>query len=296
MRLFNRKAVLTVDIAIRQNQANLNALGVAPALQVPCGKDGFDIRFDIRKDLTGKPNRAQIEIYNLSRDHRDSLSEHAAKGPVRVRLDAGYGDNISRIFEGDLRTLHHDHDSGADFVTTIASGDGDRIVSSARISKSWAPGTPVETVIRDLTQELNLGDGNLRATMPGVVLQGAGLTFIGGTAVSGPIAQELGRICKSVGIDWSIQDGTMQFLPNAQALSGTAVKVTSSTGMEGASKILSGGKHGKRLQVTTRLIPGIYPGRKIQLEDKSVWRVDKARYHGETRGNAWNIHIEARPA
>lgn len=292
MRIFNRQATITVDAAIRGPSASAAALGVTPALQVPCGKDGFDCSFDIRKDLTGKPNRAMIKIFNLTQDHRDSLSERASKGPVRVRLDAGYEDGTSRIFEGDLRILYHDRDNGTDFATVLESGDGDHIVSTARISKSWAPGTPVATVIKDLAGALGIGEGNVRQSTAGALLEGLGPTFVGGTASNGRVFQELTRICKSAGIQWSIQDGTLQFLVSNQALSGTAVKVTSSTGMENAPKI----DHKGRLRVMTRIIPGIFPGRKIQLEDKSVWRVDKARYHGETRGHAWNIHIEARPA
>lgn len=301
MRLFNRKASIVVDAALRGQSASATSLGVVPALSIPCGKDGFDCKFDIRKDLTGKPNRALIEIYNLTQDHRDSLSERAAKGPVRVRLDAGYEDGTSRIFEGDLRILYHDKRDGVDFVTTIESGDGDRTVSTARISKSWGPGTPVSTVIKDIAAALNIGEGNVLGSTAGALLEGFGPTFTGGTAVNGQAFRELARICKSAGIFWSIQDGTLQFLVGDQALSGTAVKVVASSvrdphslvgGMEEAPKI----DHKGRLKVKTRIIPGVFPGRKIQLEDKSVWRVDKARYHGETRGHAWNIFIEARPA
>ena len=53
--------------------------------------------------------------------------------------------------------------------------------------------------------------------------------------------------------------------------------------------------HKGRLRVKIRIIPGIFPGWKIQLEDKTVWRVDRTHFRGETRGNSWNIDIEARP-
>ncbi len=42
-----------------------------------------------------------------------------------------------------------------------------------------------------------------------------------------------------------------------------------------------------------RMIPTVFPGRKIQLEDKSIWRVNKAHYHGDMRGNSWGIDVEA---
>ncbi len=288
MRLYDRKALLVVDTV--SNAIVLPAgAGLVPALSVPCGNDGFDIRFDIRKNLTSKPNRATIEVFNLSQEHRDGLEARAAKGPVRVRLDAGYKDGMSRIFEGDLRILYHER-TGPDYITKIESGDGDRIVVKQRLSKSWAPGTPVQTVIRDLATALEIGEGNVKQSTVGAQLEGLGPTFPGGTAVSGQVVRALSRLCKSSGLEWSIQDGVLQFLVTDKALSGLAIKVTGDTGMEDTVKI----DHKHRLHVKTRMIPGIFPGRKIQLEDKSVWRVDQARYHGETRGNAWNIVIEGR--
>ncbi len=292
-RLFGRKAVISIQ------RPGVAANGETPVLQFTCQNNGFDCRFDIRKDLTGKPNRATVDVFNLNREHRDALSEQAAKGPVRVRVEAGYhdpltgDDNVARIFEGDIRILEHKR-SGADVVTYFESGDGDFIISTARISKSWGPGTRVDTVIKELAQALGIGEGNVRASTAGSVLEGWGPVFTGGTAVNGKVVAELTRVCKSAGVTWSIQDGTLQFLATDKSLSAVAVKVTESTGMEGSPVIVAPkGKHPRRLRVKMRMIPTVFPGRKIQLEDKSVWRVNKAHYHGDMRGNSWGIDVEA---
>lgn len=286
-RLFDRRAVLTVETKGVVGPGN-----TAPALEIPCGNDAFDLHFDIKKDLTGKPNRATIQVYNLNADHRAALSQRASQGPIRVKLDAGYGTELHQIFDGDVRILYHSCDTGTELITRIETADGDHLVSTSRISRSWAPGTPVSTVIRDVANALNIGEGNVRAATAGALLEGLGPTFPGGTAVSGRVFQELTRICRSAGIEWSIQDGTLQFLLTDKALNATAVVVTADTGMENSAKI----DHKGRLHVKMRLIPVVFPGRKIQLADKSVWRVSKAHYQGETRGHAWGIQVEATPA
>lgn len=294
MRLYGRRAVITVDLATNAaTSAQASASGVSPALEVTCGKDGFDCHFDILKDLTGKPNKGQIDIFNLNEEHRTSLSERAAKGPVRVKLEAGYVDGTSLIFAGDLRVLYHER-KGPDWMTHIESGDGDRIAATARIFKSWAPGTPVSTVIKDVAAALDIGEGNVRAATAGVLLEGVGTTFPGGTAASGPAFKELERICRSAGLEWSIQDGTLQFLVGEKALNATAVSVTPSTGLVDTWKIHQT-KNGKVIKLRTFIIPNLFPGRKMQLEDKTVWRVQRAHYHGGTVEKDWYIDIEGRP-
>jgi hypothetical protein len=275
-RLFQRKGLLVVDADLKGGNA----------LSIPLGNDSFDARFDIRKD-------PQIEVFNLTEDHRSAISQRAARGPIRVRLEAGYQDGTSRIYEGDLRIVYHEH-QGPDWVTRIESADGDQVVQKSRISRSWGAGTPVQTVIRDIAQALSIGEGNVKQSTAGAVLTGLGPTFPGGTAVCGSAARALTQICRSAGITWSINDGTLQMLADDKALDGTAVKVSPSTGLEGAAEFMPT-KSGTRLRVRTRLIPGIWPGRKIQLADGSIWRCDKTHYHGETHGPAWGIVIEGRP-
>lgn len=293
MKLWLRRAIITADVGSRIQSVNL-AGGDNPAtgaaLQFICGNDGFDCDFDVHKDLTGKPNKATVNLYNLTNDHRAALSERATKGPMRVRLEAGYAEGTSRIFEGDLSILDHDR-KRADFITHLETGDGNATVATSRISKSWGPGTAVAQVIRDVAAALGVGEGNVRAATAGAILESWGPTYTQGTAAVGRTFDILQRLCQSTGLEWSIQDGTLQFLVKDKALSGTAVSVTPSTGLIDTVKI----DHKGRLHCKTLMIPEVFPGRKIQLVDKSVWRVDKAHYRGHTKGNDWGIDLQCKP-
>lgn len=282
IRLQDRRAVVSVD-----------------TVQVECGLvNGFDVEFDVTKDLGGKPNTASLNIFNLNADHRKSLTAKVASKTkrARVRLDAGYKDQVCRIFEGDVRHLWHER-AGADIVTHCETGDGERYVSSARIFRSWAPGTPVEVVIKDVASSLGAGTGNLSTAVAGAVLKGWGPTYTQGASVAGKTVDVLNRLTKSVGLEWSIQDGTLQFLGTGASLQGTSVLVTDGTGLVGVPSVDHTGKNVGMVQFKTLMIPDVFPGRKIRLESEEVqgdFRVVKAKYTGAIRSEEWYISVEAR--
>jgi hypothetical protein len=262
-------------------------------LKIPFGLDGLACEFNVEKRLDSRPNTCELGIFNLSPDHRGELSAKAAaakKKKVVVEVEAGYEGNVSRIFRGDLRFAFHKRE-GADIKTTIEAGDGEFSVSRAKIFKSWAPGTPVSTVLSDVVGALGLGKGNLAQATIAEFL-GGGTAFVGGTACSGRAMKELTRITQSLGLQWSIQDGTLQFLSTGQALQGTAVLLSSSTGMIGAPDIDQKGI----VKVRSLLQPDIFPGRKIKLdaaELQGFYRAEKCRYTGDTYGNDWYVDVEA---
>ncbi len=281
--LYDRRAVVTVD-----------------TLEIPCGTGGLDVTFDVTKDLTGKPNTADLRVYNLSADHRAELLTRAAKKTkdgkplgVRVRIDAGYKAlGISRIFEGDLRWLTHTRE-GVDWVTHLETGDGEYWISRAKIYKSWAPGTPVATVLKDVAQAIGAGDGNLLRALQGSALLGAGSTFVGGTATSGPAMKELTRLTKSAGLEWSIQDGALQVLGAGKGLDRDAILLDEAHGMVGSPSV----DHKGLVSVKALLIPDLFPGRKVKLNAASLkgfYRIEKVKFSGSTFGQDWYADLDCR--
>jgi len=286
--LFNRRAILQVDTP-----------------QIPAGVGAFDISFEVNKNagrgLSGwKPSTAQIRVWNLSADTRAKLSAIWPKQipPKKskiiprgrfVQLEAGYGDHLSRIFRGDLRLGYHER-QGADVVTYLEAGDGEAL-ARAKIFKSWAPGTPVSTVLRDVADSLGIGLGNLTAEVVAPVLTNYGPVFTQGTAVAGKAVKELNRITKSIGVTWSIQDGTLQFLGAGTSLRGTAIKMSEDSGMLDAPNLDQNGF----LKVKCLMIPDLFPGRRISLDSEQFhgfYVVDKAKYSGDTFGANWEIELE----
>lgn len=270
MRLFGRKVVVTVG-TIRL--------------------EDLDVTFQIERTLKKEPNKCELYIYNLTKDHRAQLEQQKA---VPVRLEAGYVEQTSLLFAGDLRNVHSIHD-GPDVVTKLTSGDGEKRIRSARMNKAYASGTKVATVLEEVAKELGVGIGNAVQAFKSRGLEGVGQLFSGGTVVSGNVANELEGLTTSAGLEWSVQDGNLQILARGRALAGTAVRLAPDTGLIGSPTIDAKGV----VRVSCLMIPDLFPGRKVQVESESIrgtYRVERAVYQGDTAGVDWTIDLECKAA
>lgn len=254
----------------------------------------LDIAFEVEKNGRREPNKVNLQIWNLTRDHRrqlEALTVRRGAGRIRVELEVGYPNGLTGlIFHGDLRQAYSDQDGG-DWITTIEGEDGGRAVLWSRVNRSFPPGTRVDTVVRACADAMGVGTGNLEELVTGGRLEGGGNTFPEGTVLSGPAAEELDNILQSMGLRYSIQGGVLQILQRGQPLQTTAVKLTPSTGLVGYPKVNADGT----VSATSLLIPDIYPGRQVQFETVDLagfYRVEKAKYQGDTFGQEWYIRME----
>jgi len=260
----------------------------------------LDLTFKIVRNLGREPNTAEIAIKNLSPDNRAALEE---KEEVRVRVEAGYitAEGVpadegfagrSLIYSGDLREAHTERD-GADLITTISSGDGEKRQRRARANKTFGPGTRIRTVVEALADALGVGLGNLR-DLQDLEFGATGGIFPNGTVISGNAWRELSQIFRSAALEVTIQNGVLQVLPRRTALAGQAVLLKSTTGLiESPSQSSDGTARARCL-----MIPDLFPGRKVKFEAQRVsgfFRVNKASYTGDTAADDWFIDIECDP-
>lgn len=248
----------------------------------------LDIQFDIVKTLRKEPNTADITIFNLNPDNRDTLAE--LEKPV-AQLKAGYEGDIKTIFLGDTRSAFSSYEP-PDWVTLIEGGDGEDKVSKKRINKTFAPGTPLSVIIQAAATALGLGTGNLAQFLPFAKLVNGGKETINGMTLSGPAARELYRIVRSTGLEYSVQDSTLQFLSAGKSLIDTAVVLTPETGLIGVPTFGNDGV----IELRTLLDGDIIPGRQLILESKSfagTLRAERCQYTGATDGTDWYVDIEA---
>jgi hypothetical protein len=252
----------------------------------------LDCTFQVEKSLaSGKPNTAEVKIWNLTEDQISHLEN--VKTPA-VKIEAGYGDTLSTIFLGRLRTANTEDDGPADTVTTISSGDGEVQIQTARINKPIGKNTKAEDVIRELVKALGVGEGNLSQAVKDIQLTIGGQLFPEGGILSGSAAREMTGICRSVGLGWSIQDGKLLLLPLGKVLEGEALLVSPETGMIGSPTVDNNGI----MTVKMLLIPDVFPGRKLVLESKRLkgqYRIETARYSGDTSGvGDWYVEVEGK--
>jgi len=169
------------------------------------GLNSLHIAFSVERDIKRHPNNAEIAIWNLSSTSRAALAKLTN---VPVRLEAGYVDDVGVIFQGDLRSARSRRE-GTDIITRVAGGDGEVKIRTARINRTFAKGTPIGTVIRDLGQALGVGEGNLRQ-FTGATLANGSKTLSRSLTIRGSVFDELEHVTRSCGLEWSVQDSALQ--------------------------------------------------------------------------------------
>lgn len=253
---------------------------------------GLRVSFNIEKSLRRLPNSVELKVYNLAPNSRSRIEAAADEGSVRVQLLVGYDTSLWRLFVGDLREASSKRE-GPDIVTTLSGVDGGNATRTSRVSRSFSPGTTVDTVLQHLAGALGVDSRDALEALRGRSLSGTGRTFPRGTNVHGSATEALDGLCLSAGLEWSIQNGALQILEVGRAIPGTAVRLTRETGLYGSPSI------SRRGVVTGEcaILPDVAPGRRFSIESQfvnGVFRFDKCVYQGDTRGADWKVSFEGR--
>ena len=258
------------------------------------------VKFEITKDLFGYPNLGKIAIYNLSLDRAVEISEEF----TTVELKAGYANTLVLLFKGDIRNVVNRRE-GVDTITEIFAGDGDRPVRKTKFSKTFAPGTPILQMVKEVASSFNI---------PSAKLDGINSiqSNLNGITMSGSTKDLLNKLSDDYNFYWSIQDGQFTTQSRDGYDSANAVTViTRATGMIGSPAITEIGA-----DVRTLLNPDLHPYRAFKIETPNVdvsvgnlffrnansiptlgvglFRVNKVIHLGDTRGPDWSSNLVGR--
>jgi hypothetical protein len=253
---------------------------------------------NISKSLKPEPNDASVQVWNLNTSQRAELEELQPKKEdkrgIPVLIEAGYkADGASQIFLGDLRTVNSVKD-GADWVTTLESGDGEKAYQTSRIAVSIGPKTPVDTALRAMVKALGVKPGNVETTVQKLKLGKAGKMFSQGVVLSGSVAQQLTQFARSADLEWSIQDGALQFVDRGKALAAKAYRLTPETGLIGSPTVDNKGV----LSCQALMLSDIRPGSKVVIESSRVkgnYRIEKIVWRGDTHSQSdWTVDLEGK--
>ena len=248
----------------------------------------LDVSFKIQRTLAARAGTCELEIHNLTPEHR----RHILRAPRRttyVSVDAGYLEGASRLFTGDLRKAIPVRD-GPNWTVKVSAGDGEHAYRTARVSRSFAAGTPLHVAADALADAMGVGVGNAREQLASATLGATGSAFPEGTVLQGQAAAELTRICASAGLQWSIQDGNLQLLPLGGALQRTAIRLAADSGLVEAPEVVNR----RTINVKALLQPGLVPGQQVVVDSdvvSGVWRISEAAYAGDTAGQEWTASL-----
>lgn len=266
--LFNRKAIVTYG---KRGQAGTRV-------------SGLRVVFGIEKDSLSSSNKAQISIFNLSHDHAAAMKEPDSV----IMLDVGYGENIEQLFIGDITTPTTGR-SGADWVTIIDAGDGQVALETATIDKAYMPGTKYSTVARDVIDKFKEA-GQVIVTSVYDTLRTFPDRIQSGMSLSGQAVDLLDVLMGKLGAEWSIQDNEVMVLRPSEDTGEEAVLLTPETGLIGSPVVKK-----ESVEVTALIQANIKPGRLIDVRSRflnGIYKVDKAKYVGDTHGAPWYVTAE----
>lgn len=294
MKLFRRRALLQVDRLITDS------------------RDGVDFRFTVDSSTEKEPNTARIEVWNLATKNREALER---KKDVTVRLEVGYEEaDTFELFRGVLRYAETKQE-GPDRVTALESGDGERSYRGARISKSFRRGERTNQVVSEIANALGVSEGNLREAVKGRLMGGNTDTYEHGVVLDGSASDEMDRVMRSLGLEWSIQGGRLQVTERGKGILGKPVLLTSrfegrpavnedgllvfegagdNTGLLGAPSVDGDGVVSARALI----MPGLSPGMRVKVQSlafDSVGVVKEATYSGSTFGQEWVVDLRLEP-
>lgn len=266
----------------------------------------LDVKFKVTRHHAARPGTAEIALYNLTPSHRAEIlksprarhwllnapgqPDSPGNAGTLVELAAGYGDDAPTIFRGTLRRVTEKRD-GNDWITTVTAGDGAYAIRSARVRRSFSADTQLATVMRALADAMEVGHGNLDEALAGAAFERVGAIFPEGTVIHGQAADEMTALCRSAGLEWSIQDGHLLVLERGAAIRRQAVVLSPDTGLVGSPE-----RNGRRrAKATALLIPDLVPGRIVDLRSEIVageFRILHAEYSGDSRGADWHAALD----
>ncbi len=250
--------------------------------------DALRIAFKVEKADQSEPNSSEISTWNLSATTRGAIEDETQT----VILEAGYGEDISQVFSGDIRVDGiSSRREGPDWITTLKGQDGGDAFRRARIQESLAAGTKLVPVLNKLASSMGVGIGNAIEKLKGGDTSGALEEFFGGATLSGQTHKVMERTLRSVGYDYSVQDGELVVTRLGEANDDEAVVLSPETGLIGSPEPGAKGLTKMRCLLQTR----IRPRTKVKLETAQLngfYLVRRMKAVGDTHGQPWYCEIE----
>jgi hypothetical protein len=252
-------------------------------------KPGLRVTGRASKSLNAKePNSCEIQFYNLSPENRQNLSR--TDRPV-ASVTLGYKNDRTQVFYGQMLHCAHER-KGGDIITTVSTTDGGDKAQKARVKLSFGPRTKTGDVLRALVKALGLKVGNVETVARQLNAGERANLYVNGVSLQGYAAPQLSALCRSAGLEWSIQDGAVQLVPLGQASAKFAPLLSEDLLLRTPS-ISPKGIVTSRTLIQTDFLPG----RQVQISSEFVsgqFRLEKCEYEWDTHADVWDVEFEAK--
>ena len=252
---------------------------------------GLRIAFNVQKTIGAVPNQSTVDIYNLSRESRQTLAEDLKT----VILNVGHrGQEKVKLSTGGILNAIPSRE-GADIKTTVSFLDGYTSIVKSTIQRTIGK----RITLKQLVTEIASGLDGVRVDPARIRLSG---DKIGGRGrvLNGTCYDELNKLAREYGFTWSIQDGLFQAIDDGQSF-GRVVEISAfNRNLYSASPIINGpGQQSIGVEIVAFLDPTLLPGDQIKLVSQvnpqlnNIYRIDDISFNGDTFSNTFEMRIRA---
>jgi len=266
-------------------------------LKVDNGRESYyfsDYRINFTASKKGRnASSCRVSIYNLSENTRNYIFN----GNQKIYLSAGYleesGEEI--VYIGDIKSTEN-RMQRPDIITIIDSGDGAVALCDAQISLSYNPGSDGKQMLREIVDSFKLPKKTNLS-----LIQNIKKIFSNGFNYTGSSQVVLDKICKNMGLTWSIQNDELKVYEDYNTDKSVWIELSSDTGMLGSPnkiKIKQGDKDVDGWIIETLLQPKAEPGGVIVVSsaitgNDKLFKIVSVEHTGDNFEGDFKTIIEA---
>ena len=268
-------------------------------------KPPIHIEFEIEKTTKPDPNQHKIVIYNLKPETIEAIS----KPDGFCVLYAGYKEEEEEVLMAAGSVVDaYTHIDGENRVTELLIADGWVELRDSAVSLGYGKGANAHTIIKDIA-----GQMNLHLVMDKDV---PNRTWAHGFSFMGAARKALDKIVAGTGLEWSVQNQTLQVIKKLNTTKRQAVVISPDSGLigypekqrEGArEKAPVADKKGKKKEivsaeqqrdgwkVTSLLLPYVNPGDIVKVESREIndfYRAENVKHVGGFDDGDWFTELE----
>lgn len=272
----------------------------------------FKFTFSITWQDTRYPKEAVFKIYNLSSD----VANRITRGEfAQIQLLAGYQDNASLIFSGEISFSIDGRDNATDTFVTIQASENDKAFCYATVNTTLAAGYSKTDVFQALLKSVK----NFGVTV-GLIPELDDVKMPRGKPLYGMHRDEMDRLAVQTNATWQYVNNTIQMRPD-NTHSTDIIVLNNKTGLIGMpQQTIDGG-----INLQCLINPSIVINSLVRLNNGSFYKttpsvddvnLDPAKaakkptgamssilskdgdykvinisYHGDTRGNEWYMDL-----
>jgi len=261
--------------------------------------NNLNISFSVTKssDNKKKPNKANIDIYNLSHDYQTYFEENF----IDVVLSVGYAETgMKRLFAGNA-TIVGTRKSGTDTVTSIQLDSLYSDLNFKTVSRSTPPGVSIRSVLDNLVKDME-GVNRLIASGENVKR-----TVVDGYPMFGSPRQILNELAEAYEIEWQVDDNVLYVMDGGKSYQeGTkqAFVISEVSGLierpyydnvekrrRSKDKIKEARKG---VKFKTLLNPSFVAGGLVKLDYsdfEGFYKIESLKHTGEYYGDVWETEL-----